>query len=162
MTPTIKFVAIFVLVLALIGLGWWLDNRARAQGYAAGAAAVQVKWDVDKAAIMAAAAAAILKAQQDRDEALQANQVIHDTYEAELLAAHTSANSLAQRLREYAANATANSGRVPQADRGPGSPAAGTPSGDDRLTELLGAAFAECTQNADQLDALIAQLKPQL
>jgi crotonobetainyl-CoA:carnitine CoA-transferase CaiB-like acyl-CoA transferase len=70
---------------------------------------------------------------------------------------------LAQRLL-IAAQARPTSSRpaVPQAPGGRPAPAASPANSGGSLTEELAAAIDECRHNADQLDALIAEIKPQL
>lgn len=82
----------------------------------------------------------------------------------ELQAQRDSAVADAQLARRLllAAQIDAHGRAVPKAtDRQP-APAAGPASGGGSLTQELAAAISECRSNADQLDALIAELRPQL
>lgn len=162
MIADLKIIAIPVALLILLAAGWFGFKYAYSKGDAAGSNRVQIEWDKDKAAIQAVAAASILTAFKQRDEAIQSNQVIHDQYEAELLAAHTSAHTLAERLRQYETRAAAGSGAVQQTGRGPGpSQGPATPSM-GQLDDATGAALAECAAVRAGYKALIAQIKPQL
>jgi hypothetical protein len=127
----------------------------------AAVASLQHAWDVDKASIQKVTDDAIAKATQERDTALQANEVISNDYQSQLSSARALSLSLAQQLRSYASRAT-NSGAVPKAGGGQGTAPTSSQSGDVVLTNALGAALAECSANAAQLDALIVELKPQL
>lgn len=51
---------------------------------------------------------------------------------------------------------------VPETGGGPGTPPAGPADSGPNLGETLAAAIGECRHNADQLDALIAEISPQL
>lgn len=89
-------------------------------------------------------------------------QVIHDLQSQ----ADTSAADvlLARRLLSAAATprSASPSGSVPQAHGQSGTAPASPADGRGGLTETLATAIDECRHNADQLDALIAEIKPQL
>lgn len=68
---------------------------------------------------------------------------------------------IAERLL-LAAKASSRSAAVPQAPDRPGTAPAGPADSGGGLAEALAAAIDECRGNANQLDALIAELKPQL
>jgi len=144
--------------LVLLALAWGVDRIYHA-GDDSGAARVQAKWDANLADINRVADAAIAEANRKRDEAIAANGAIHDEYETKLNSANAVATDFAVRLRDaYSAGGRS----LPKAGGVPGSTETSQPPGDDRLTGLLGRAAAECLQNSAQLDALAAEIKPQL
>ena len=113
------------------------------------------------------------KAQQAAADALQAQITARLTTEAnngkvisQLMAERDSAatdRDLAQRLLIAAqSHPTAPGHSVPQAAGGQPATGASAAPGGASLTETLAAAVAECQHNADNLDALIAEIKPQL
>lgn len=146
----------------LIGLGFWGFMTVYDDGKREGANAIQTRWDADKAAITATADAAIAQANKSRDEALEANEAIQNDYTQKLSATAAAGADLAQRLRNAEARLAANRSAPSQASGGQGAPDPGPTASDARLTSLLGNAFAECAANADQLDALIAEVQPQI
>lgn len=144
-------VAVLIVLLAL-------GEHFYRQAYTAGAQSVQVKWDAQLADVHRVADEAIERAIKAKDEALANNEVIRANYETQLTAAQSDAADFAERLR----NAYSHPRAVPKSGSGQGTTAAVPAAGDDRLTGLLAGAAAECLQNATQLDALTAELKPQL
>lgn len=106
--------------------------------------------------------AAIATATKQRDDALQANEVAQNGYQIQLSAANSSAADFAKRLRSAEARIAANSSAVSKDGSGQQPSTASSQAGDVGLTNALGAALAECSSNAAQLDALIVELKPQL
>jgi hypothetical protein len=130
-------------------------------GHKAGAAEVQVLWDADKASIAKTAADALAAEQAKTIAALNANQGIINDYDAKLSAAGASNSDLALRLR-HALGAPASCSSVPEAPGVPGTAPAGSPSGAGSVADAVAAAITESELNAAQLDALIAQIKPQL
>jgi hypothetical protein len=153
------FIVGAVLLLAAVFFGFRAVYDA---GDKSGAARIQLQWDQDKADIQRLSDAAIANVTKERDAALQANEVAQNGYQAELSAANASAADFARRLRSAEARLAASSGSVPQASGGQQSADPSSQAGDVRLTNALGAALAECSENAAQLDALIVELKPQL
>lgn len=153
---------IVVALTALVGGAFYGVHTIHASGEAQGIAETTVKWDADKAAIQAIADAAIAKATKARDDALSANEVTIDAYETKLLTANAGASQLAERLRNAYAHTAASGSSVPQTGGGSGAPGASGQASDDRLTQLLASAAAECAKNDDRLDALVTELKPQL
>ena len=158
----IKVYAIAAGVIVLIAAAFWGYQTIYSEGKKAGAATVQSAWDTDKAAIAAQTAQAIAQATKQRDDALEANEAIHNDYQAQLSAATASAQSLAQRLRDTQARLAASSSTMPKAGGGQSTAGAGPASSDAGLTGAVAAVFQECTDNAAQLDALIAEISPQL
>lgn len=131
-------------------------------GRNAGETLIQTHWDADRQQIAQAAALSLAESTKRTEDALEANRVIHDTYEQRLADNAATALHLAQRLRDAEARLTANSSHLPQAANQPGPAAAGAPISADTLTSALGAAFTECARNSDALDALVAQINRQL
>lgn len=109
------------------------------------------------------AAADVLQAQIDTRLTTEAN---NEKVVSQLMAERDSAaadRDLAQRLLSATAPRSAGPSRsVPKAPGGQSAPAASPADSGGSLTETLAAAIAECKSNADHLDALIAEIKPQL
>jgi hypothetical protein len=151
-------------VLAL--LAWW-QVRAYADRVADGREKeVRALWDADEAEEkrVADAAAAAAKLQDAADAAR--NKEIADGY-AKNLAARAADNArLARLLRQ--ATAAADSLRAGQGADQPGAAPASPPGSDGPPVEsagihqLIADALTEARQNADQLDAVLGQIKPQM
>jgi hypothetical protein len=162
MTEAKALIALAVAVI-LIGGGWWLYHSAYSEGQTAGKAEIQSAWDLDKAAIQAAADKAVADATKARDDALEANGVIQNDYQAQLSAADARATVLAGRLRDYQARIAAGSSGVPKAGGGQGTTATSPESAQEAgIYERLASYDAACQSDAAQLNALIAELTPQL
>jgi type II secretory pathway component GspD/PulD (secretin) len=151
-------------IIALIGV-MLVSDRLYKAGVGAGRAEIQVQWDKDKAAIQKTADAALAAATKEKEDALETNRVIHDQYEAQL--ANTSANAadVLKRLRSAEGILAASRGDLSKTNSGQGSSATGSTGSADQLGTLVGLTadlHSDCTKNADQLDALIKELKPQL
>lgn len=161
----VKAIAIGVLVIAL-ALGGYIGFRmAFDSGLTAGKAEVQTEWDADKINIQKVADVAIASAMKQRDDAIENNQVIHDQYEKQVAGISANAADFARRLRNAEAIITAGGRSTGKADSGPAPATAGQTSSADqfgRLLTLITDFHTECQANADQLDALIAEIKPQL
>ena len=151
--------------LALLGGGIWIGHEADRPAYArlqSQYAALQTQ-DAQNLAASEKAAADTLQAQ-----ILARNQT--DANNAQVIATlHAQADSAADdlsranRLLELAARENrAGGGAVPQAANQPGAATAGQAAGASDLARLLVATREECTANAGQLDALIAEIRPQL
>lgn len=69
---------------------------------------------------------------------------------------------LVRRMLASASRPSADSHPVPESPGGPPVAGAGGASSNEKLEGLLVAASEECTRNANRLDALVEQLKPQL
>lgn len=91
-------------------------------------------------------------------------RVTHELEEknAAITADRDHTNLLVQRLLARAARSGPSSSGVSQAQNQSGAAPAGGPSGDEGLAKLLGDAHDECERNANRLDSLIAQIRPQL
>jgi hypothetical protein len=162
MTLEVKVIAALVLAALLIGGGWWLFHSAYAAGQTAGKAETQALWDQDKVAIAKVTAIALAEQTKKTEDALDANQVIHDQYQIQLATVTAAAQSLAERLRHAAAHPAAGGGTVPSASSGQGSHSAGAASSLDAFDDDIAAALTECQSNDDRLDALIAEITPQV
>jgi hypothetical protein len=152
-------IAAVVLLLAAIFYGGY--HVADLRGKAA-LASLQNAWDTNKAAIQATTDKAIAQATKDKETAQAANEVISHDYEAQLLAANTSAGNLARELRDARARLAANSGTVQQTPSQSIPPSGATSPGMGRTDELLGGALAECAAVRAGYKALIAEITPQL
>lgn len=130
--------------------------------YQAGANSVQLAWNDEKLAEDKATATAIAQLTKDRDTAMEANSIIKDSYENELRTAHADAQSLAERLSDAESRASAHSTAAAKAGDRPGATDPSSAPSNEQLTSAVAAVFTECDQNASQLDALIAEIKPQL
>lgn len=164
MGQRVIYLKVGALVIFMSAVGWAFYATYHA-GKKAGSDAIQKLWDEDKAKIQATADAAIAQATKDKETAIAANEVIANDYQAQLLAANASAAQFAQRLRNAEAIIAAGGGSSAKAPDKPGSVNPGSPA----VAELLGQLVTlvtdlrtDCKADADQLDALIAQLKPQL
>lgn len=109
------------------------------------------------------AAADVIAAQLKQHQTIEAN---NDAIITKLQADKASAESdrnIALRLLHSAATANSpGSGGVPEAADQSTALGASPADGGTTLTSDLAAAIGECRSNADQLDALIAELKPQI
>lgn len=107
-----------------------------------------------------------LQAQLDAAQATSTNnaKVIHDlqTQNATIGADRDHTNELVKRLLARAARSGPAGGSVPETPDQRGTAPAGRAAGDDSVTSLLGDTADECQRNAQRLDALIAQITPQL
>jgi len=162
-TLELKLILAAVVLAVLGGLTAWGSHVRYAAGEADGSARIQALWDADKAAIDVLADTARVEAIAAEAAALARNQgVIHDL-QTKLDASNGAGLAMAQRLRNaLTAGAAAGRRAVPQAPGGPVVAPAGGTLVDDPLTVAAGDAFAECARNADRLDALIAEVGPQL
>src|SRR5277367_1670570 len=157
-----KAILILVACIALVAFGFYEYRTVYNSGKQAGMEQVQTAWDQDKEAIQKVTDAAIAKATKDRDDALEANEGIKNDYEAQLLTARANATAISNQLRNYQARHTSSFDQLPETSSGLGAPAASTGQGLAKLDDALGAALTECKDNAAQLNALIAEIKPQL
>lgn len=123
----------------------------------------QARWDArDKAEWQAA-----YQVEQAHQQALEAAQKRNADIEAKLNDTAKERDSVARdrdtaRRLLSAAIAAADSGAVPQGPDQPGPAAPGGTGGNAEIGGLLAAAFTECRRNADRLDAIVAELTPQL
>jgi hypothetical protein len=166
--PTGWLAGAAAVVVAL--LSGWLTHRWDQTAYA--------RLSADFSAYKAAAATANERAADAASRALQAQIEFHDKvqadndqtmqeYRAQAAddAAHRSADAelIRRLLADAAKGRPAPSDRaVPKAADRQRAADASRAGGNDSLAGLLVDAAAECTRNADRLDALTAEVKPQL
>lgn len=162
MTTEIKLIVALAVAIGVLGSLWYYGHAEHASGFTEGAASVQVQWDADKEAIQKTADEAVVKATKDRDDALQANEVLHNDYQVQLSSARALNGQLAQRLRDAQNRVPTGSGSVPKAGSGQGSTATGGASTVGSLDDAIAATLTECANNRAQLDTLIAELRFQL
>jgi hypothetical protein len=162
----LRFAPYIIAVLAVFGAGIWtgheLDKPALAR-VRSEYAAFQIQVAHQQAASQKAATDA-LEAQIAARNITEANnaQIIRqlqsraDTAESD--------RDRANRLLELAAQArpVAGGDQLSETAGQPGTAPAGQASGANGLAELLVRTKQECADNADKLDALIAEIKPQL
>lgn len=163
MTPY-RLIAYGVGALLVLGLLFAGFRAIYDAGDNAGQEKVQLLWDQDKALIQKEADRAVAKATQERDTALQANEVISNDYQARIDAANSNAANFASRLRNALA-ATTNRGSTDKTADNPEVIAARTAAVAQQLGQVVGLTaglYADCKANADQLDALISEIRPQL
>jgi len=148
------------LAAAIVGAGLWAYWHGRAVGDSNGAARIQKRWDKNLADIAALAAKAEADNAAALREAQERNRSIVDDYQKRIADSDARGADLARRLRN--ATIAARRSAVPQACPEPGTaPASGT-AGDDEITRVAGDANGECLRNADRLDTILMQLRPQL
>jgi hypothetical protein len=158
------------LVLAMALWAWHAHYKA---GYKAGQAQVRALWDADEAA-EAKVAADQIAANKLHEAAVEArNEEIARENDAKTAATLADNDRLRRLLAS--ARAAASSGRAAQGDSEPVADAAGSPRQDEgagatapesdlaaRIDAAIADALTEARQNADQLDALQAEIRPQL
>ena len=148
-------------IVAAIGLAIATGLYGVHVGERSGANRVQVAWDADRAAISQTAADAKAKADQAELSALQNDGVIYANLQTESAAIAADRDSLAGRLRHALGLATSCGSLQPTASI-PGPAPSGSPSGAGYVDDAIAAALTECRLNSAQLDALEAQIRPQL
>jgi hypothetical protein len=157
---------IFYVVAALLlwgAYGLWHHNVYK-QGYDAAVAIWKPRLEAQttayaKAAADAEAANAKRVAEFTANNARITRELFDKTKEA---AALRSDRDLARVLLRIARETAASRGEVPAAGDQPGAPSTGGAEGDGSLESTVTAAIGECRRNTDRLDALIAEIKPQL
>jgi len=149
-------------IVILIVLIAWGEAALWNAGKKDGADSVQVLWDKDRAEIQDKADAAIAAATKQKEDAIAANEVIANDYQAQLLAARTLSSQLAQRLRLAETRPTTGSGAVSKDPTVFGVIVpSGTPSM-GQIDDAIAATLTECASNRSQLNSLIAEIRPQL
>jgi hypothetical protein len=101
---------------------------------------------------------------RERAKIDKANAEVMDAYQTKLAALAADRDHATELARRLLAARQANPGsrdRVPEAGDRPAAPEA-TPDAGDGLADRLARVAAECRGNAQQLSALLSQLKPQL
>lgn len=163
MTSLYLRLAAYVVAAGLFfGIGW----RVGGLGPKASLAALQAQaWQVKQQATAAALAATTAQLQKLQAVSVNNSATIQGLQDENAkIAADRDANvALAQRLLNSAARATSSgSGSVSETKGGQPAPAAGRTSGNGSAAGLLADAAAECQRNADRLDAVSAEIIPQL
>ena len=148
--------------LVLFVGGWWLHDHLIALGDAKGAARVQALWDKDRAQIAALTAQAAADNAKQAAEAAANNGRIISALQTQLSAASAGQSALAQRLRDAEARTAARGSALPGPPGQPPAPLASTAPSASGLAEICAALDTEDQHNADQLDALIAQIRGQV
>lgn len=154
-------IAAYGLAALLFGsIGWYVNgDRWQAKYEGLQAAHAQEMADAQEAGRKA------LQAQLEQFQATSANnaKVIHDLQDQTQQAQADSARDrdLVQRLLN-AASRNPGYHTVSEASHQPGATPAGQAPGDGQTGELLVATADECRANARQLNALIAEIQPQL
>lgn len=149
-----------IVAVLMVCTGLWVYWHGRSVGDERGAARVQRLWDRNLAEIAALAErqrqdnAATLKAAQDR------NKGIIDDYEKRIADSDNHRIRLERLL--YNARLAADRSRAEKDSDQPGAAEARAQAILERVDQLLGSALADAKLNADQLDALIAEIEPQL
>lgn len=152
-----RLAGIVAFIALLVGVGWWLGSRSWQTKYEAlQAAGFQQQAEASDA--RANALASQLKSVQT---ILESNQEAMNEYQARTVSAESDA-ALARSL--LAAASIPAPRRRPLSEAGGGQPIAPArpESRGVTLESTLTAAIGECEHNANQLDALIAEIKPQL
>jgi hypothetical protein len=160
-----KLIGGAVLLTALVAAGFFGVRAIYGAGHTAGKAEVQVTFDKFKADVAKAANDQALQNAADAAAATKLDREKHDEYEAQIAAARADVGVYAERLRNALARLAAGSGASAPAPSGQGLAPASGPSSDDRLgqlSQLIAAERAECIANDDRLDALVAEVTPQV
>ena len=152
-------------VWALLG-AFGLVYGSYLYGEHASTTAWEARWAARESDYAKAAAQAKAQNAADLRAANARNQEILDAFHkvADDRDAARADADLAHRLLD-AARSASGGGSVPEAGHQSGTPPAGGPGGAAPAPDLsreLAAVFDECVRNADQLDALIGEIKPQL
>jgi len=148
--------------LACIGLGWHLGGLSPK----AALAALQAQdWQAKQQATQAALTAVQLQLKKAQDTAANNSTVIQglETDNAKISANWASDRALVQRLLNDAkATPAAGSSDVPKAGGGQAASGASDAASNESVENMVVAAAQECERTADQLNALIAEITPQL
>lgn len=167
-----KLIGRIALPLAIVAVVWWQVHAYGERCFSAGQAEVQARWDADELAEKSTADEQIRANQAAEAAAAARNKEIADAHAKELAAAAADTDRLRRLLASARAAATGSSapaqgaGEPRAADASPPgeSPGAGgAPAGSlERIDAAIADALTEARQNADQLDALLAEIRPQL
>lgn len=168
MIPFLSRVPWRLVGLAAIAAGaLWALHSYGERRYDAGKAHVQAKWDADEAEEKRVADEATRKAELEDAADEARNAEILAQYNARVAAADRERDRVSRLLRQ--ARAAADSLRAGQGS-GVGGAAEASETGslaelrrlDERVREATAALRVEAQQNADQLDAVLAELVPQM
>jgi cytoskeletal protein RodZ len=159
-----KLIGGLVALIAIVALTGWGIVADFDAGKKSGSDAVQKLWDTDRASIQATADAAIATATKQRDDAIQANQVLHDQYETKLASVAADSATFAQRLRNAQAIIAAGSRPVPAGNSGQSLVSSSGSNSAQQLGQLVTLTTelrAECLRNDAALDDLYASVNKQ-
>lgn len=155
-----RLYAYLALALAAVGGYVYWHHKVYDKGHTAGAQSVQVVFDEYRGKITS------ITEQRKAENAVKlatitaTNEAALNAYQTQLSAIADDRDSLARRLRNHAG---ACSAILPAVEDQSGTADASTfPGGAQTLDEFLDAYDRACQQDAVQLDALLAQIKPQL
>lgn len=126
---------------------------------------VMARWQAETAAINRATEAANAKARKKEGEALARNEVIEREYSKKIAAAESARDRTLRLLQSARACDPVRTSEAESLSDSFGASEAGRDQAFRRLAELNSAIAdlrKEAEQNADQLDALLAEVKPQL
>jgi hypothetical protein len=159
----LKYLPYIAGFLVVFGAGAWTGNALNP--YQGRYQALQAADAVERMQEAEAVRKALQTQQVQAQKTDQTNsQVLHELQLKNTAIAidrdHT--NVLVRRLLARAARPCPASGGMPETTDQPGTARASGTSGDGQVESLLGDAYDESQRNAARLDALIAQIKPQL
>lgn len=153
--------------VAAVGAVWWQVDSYGDRREAAGKSAVQALWDADTAMRDAAAAAAIAAAEAAKVAAQARNVEIENDYLSKLAAADAGRDDLERLLQRARGEVRSITSR--EATSLTIAHAAGEARRleelrrlDDRIAAATADLRVEAQKNADQLDAVLAQVVPQM
>ena len=155
-------------VAVLLAGGLLAHHFVWKSGHDACEAEWKARWEARDLAEIRATDAALIRQRAETDAIAKHNQEISDALAAKTADADAARRdaALARRLLAAAAGHPApGGGALPETAGQPGTAPASGAQGDGSagpLPGLVAAAFTECRANADRLDALNAQLTPQL
>jgi hypothetical protein len=144
------------LLAALVGGAIYAHHK----GYAAGRAQVKATFDAYKGSVEKAALQAVTEAQAKEHAAQAANEVIENEYQQKLTASAGERDSVFRLLQQ--ARGQVRSCSAGQATGALIAATTGEANIAERVDRAVAGVVAEGRNNADQLDALIAVIKPQL
>ncbi len=145
---------------ALVLAVWWALDSWGDSREQEGRTAVQAKWDEETRVRAEIASQAKAQAAATEEAARARNEEIIRDYEARIAAGAADTARLGRLLSD--ARKAARAGGGAEAAGQPGAPPACPPGEDGSIDAAIAAALIEARANADQLDALLAQIKPQL
>lgn len=160
MTLYLRLGAYLAAVLLCVGIGWHLGSLGPKRDLAA----LQAQdWEAKAQATQVALSAVQAQLKQEQTTSANNSTVIQGLQNdnAKITAGWASDRTLVQRLLNNASRPSSG-GVVPKAPSGQATPTASPNPGDGSTASLFANAAIECQRNADQLNALIAEIAPQL
>jgi hypothetical protein len=155
-----KWIAYAALLAALIAVSLWYRHSLIAAGDKAGAARVTLQWQADTEARQKVTDKAIADAAAQEKAARLANVEIENAYFAKVAAATADRDSVYRLLQQARNQVRGIAAR--EATGATIAATAGEASIVDRIDRAVAGVVTEDRTNADQLDALIAVVKPQM